>query len=147
MTLDNLVTTGQRKRHATDREEIGRLIAAARRNVADARAQNISIENRFDAACKCVMQCALIALMASGYRPDTKAPGHHQTVVQSLPKTLGLTGARVAVLDALRHKRNRSDCSGAPIDAASLATCIAEAERLLGETERWLSTNHAGLLQ
>lgn len=146
MTFDNLLKTGQLKRHATDRVEIGKLLGAARRNLADARAENISIENRFDAAYKCVMQCALAALMASGFRPDTKVPGHHQTVVQSLPKTMGLPGARVAVLDALRHKRNLADYSGAPIDLASLATCIEEAERLLGETGKWLAEKHPALL-
>ncbi|MGH8673852.1 MAG: DNA-binding protein [Burkholderiales bacterium] len=145
MSLDNLVKTGQLKRHATDRAEVGRLLAAARRNLADARG-NISVENRFDAAYKCVMQCALAALMASGFRPDTKAPGHHQTVVQSLPKTLGLPGERVAVLDALRHKRNLADYTGAAIDAASLATCIVEAERLLDETGQWLAAKYPQLM-
>ena len=146
MSLDNLVKTGQLKRHATDAMEVGTLLAAARRNLADAGAENISLENRFDAAYKCVMQCALAALMASGFRPDTKRPGHHQTVVQSLPKTLGLPGARVAVLDALRHKRNLSDYSGAAIDASSLATCVDEAERLLGETTAWLKSKYPRLL-
>jgi hypothetical protein len=27
------------------------------------------------------MQSALAALLANGYRPDTKVPGHHQTVI------------------------------------------------------------------
>lgn len=145
MTLDNLLKTGQLKRHATSRPEIDDLLAAARRNLADARAENISVENRFDAAYKCVMQSALAALMANGCRPDTKVPGHHQTVIQSLPKTLGLPGARIAVLDALRHKRNLADYTGKQIDAASLATCIKEAERLLGEVNAWLAANHPQL--
>jgi hypothetical protein len=145
MTLDNLLKTGQLKRHVTDRAEIGDLLAAAQRNLADARAENISVENRFDAAYKCVMQSALAALMASGFRPDTKVPGHHQTVIQSLPKTLGLPGPRVAVLDTLRNKRNLSDYTGKAIDTASLATCMQEAERLLREVGAWLAANHPEL--
>ena len=145
MTLDNLLRTGQLKRHTTDRVEIGNLLAAARRNLGDARAENISTENRFDAAYKCIMQCALAALMANGFRPDTKVPGHHQTVIQSLPKTVGLPAARVVVLDALRNKRNLSDYTGKNIDPASLATCIQEAEWLLGEVGAWLAANHAEL--
>ena len=48
MSLDNPVKTGQLKRHTTDAKEVGNLLAAARRNVADARAQNISVEfNRY----------------------------------------------------------------------------------------------------
>jgi hypothetical protein len=146
MTLDNLLKIGRLKQHATDRVEIGDLLAAAHRNLADARAENISTENRFDAAYKCIMQSALAALMANGFRPDTKVPGHHQTVIQSLPKTIGLPGARVAVLDALRKKRNLSDYTGKQIDASSLATCIEEAERLLGEVIEWLATNRPELV-
>ncbi len=145
MSLDNLLKIGQLKRHVTDRAEISDLLVAARRNLADARVETISIENRFDAAYKCVMQSALSALMANGFRPDTKVPGHHQTVIQSLPKTIGLSGPRVAVLDTLRNKRNLSDYTGKQIDAASLATCIGEAERLLGEVTAWLVANHPEL--
>ncbi|TCS68992.1 hypothetical protein EDC61_1227 [Sulfuritortus calidifontis] len=145
MTLDNLLKIGQLKRHTTDRAEIGHLLAAGRRNLADARAENISTENRFDAAYKCIMQCALAALMANGFRPDTKVPGHHQTVIQSLPKTIGLKAARVAVLDTLRNKRNLSDYTGKEIDPASLATCIQEAEQLLAELAAWLAAEHPEL--
>jgi hypothetical protein len=145
MTLDNLLKIGQLKPHAPDAAEIARLLEAARRNLTDANAENISTENRFDAAYKCIMQSALAALMANGYRPDTKVPGHHQTVIQSLPKTIGLPSARVAVLDTLRNKRNLSDYSGRDIDRASLATCVSEAARLLNEVNAWLAKTHPEL--
>ena len=89
----------------------------------------------------------LVALLASGFRPDTKVPGHHQTVVQSLPKTIGLAGDRVAVLDALRHKRNLADYTGASVDSSSLATCVKEAEKLLDEVGKWLAKNHPELVK
>lgn len=146
MTLDNLVKIGQLKAHTTSRAEIGDLLAAARRNLADARAENISTENRFDAAYKCIMQSALAALMASGFRPDTKKPGHHQTTIQSLPKTIQLDAARVVVLDSLRSKRNLSDYTGKQIDPGSLATCIEEADRVLREVEGWMIANHPELM-
>lgn len=122
------------------------MLVAARRNLADAHAENISTENRFDAAYKCIMQCALVGLMANGFRPDTKVPGHHQTVIQSLPKSIGLPVERVSVLDTLRNKRNLSDYTGKDIDSASLATCITEAQRLLGEVGDWLTANHRELM-
>lgn len=83
--------------------------------------------------------------MASGYRPDTKVPGHHQTVIQSLPKTVGLSAQRLAVLDALRTKRNLSDYTGKPVDTASLRSAITEAEQLLREVSAWLARNHQQL--
>jgi hypothetical protein len=146
MTLDNLARVGRLKAHVASKEEIADLFAAARRNLEDARAKDISAENRFDAAYKCIMQAALVGLMANGFRPDTKAPGHHQTVIQSLPKTVGLDAGRVAVLDALRNKRNLSDYTGRPIDPASLGTCIEEAQRLLGDVSAWLSENQRALM-
>jgi hypothetical protein len=86
MSLDNLVSIGRIKPHLATRGEIADLLAAARRNLADAGAQNISYENRFDAAYKCIMQAALAALIANGFRPDTKMPGHHHTVIQTCPR-------------------------------------------------------------
>lgn len=145
MSLDNLVKVGRLKPHATSRAEISDLLAAARRNLNDSRAENISTENRFDAAYKCIMQAALVGLRANGYRPDTKVPGHHQTVIQSLPTTIGMPSARVAVLDTLRNKRNLSDYTGTPVDTASLRSCIEEAERLLGELLDWLAAHHPEL--
>lgn len=141
MTLENLLKIGQLKPHQPSAEEIQRLLLAARRNLADARTDQISHETRFDAAYKAIMQAALAALMANGFRPDTKKPGHHATVVQSLTKTIALKAERVTVLDTLRHKRNLSDYTGEDIDHASVEVCVAEAESLLKEVEAWLK-NH-----
>jgi hypothetical protein len=145
MTLDNLAKIGRLKAHAASKEEIADLLAAARRNLGDAHASNISTENRFDAAYKCILQAALIGLMAQGFRPDTKSPGHHATVIQSLPKTIGIDAQRVVVLDVLRNKRNLSDYTGKPIDPGSLASCMAEAEQLLEDTSLWLAACHPQL--
>ena len=108
MSLLNLLKTGQLKQHPPDAGEVQRLLAAAGRNIADARVTTISAETRFDAAYKAVMQCALAAMMAHGYRPDTNRPGHHATVVQGLRLTIGLAAARVTVLDTLRRKIGRA---------------------------------------
>ncbi len=147
MTLENLLKIGQLKSHVTDATEIRRLLAAARRNLADAGVKAISPETRFDAAYKAIMQVALVALMANGYRPDTNRPGHHMTVLQSLPKTMGLSNKRMVVLDALRRKRNLADYMGEDIDDASVESCIAEAGRLLGEAEVWLKKNRRDLMR
>ena len=145
MTLDNLAKIGRLKPHAASIDEIADLVNAALRNLDDAHAENISPENRFDAAYKCIMQAALVGLLANGFRPDTKAPGHHQTVIQTLPKTIGLDAGRLAVLDALRNKRNLSDYTGRPIDLASLDACIEEARRLLTDVVAWLVANRPAL--
>jgi len=146
MSLENLSKIGQLKRHDTDATEIGRLLSAARRNTADAKVEAVSVETRFDAAYKAVMQLSLAALMANGYRPDTNRPGHHMTVLQSLPKTIGLAGDRVTVLDALRRKRNLSGYTGEEIDEASMQHCLDEAGQLLEDVEAWLRENRPDLV-
>jgi hypothetical protein len=88
-------------------------------------------ETRFDAAYKAIMQAALVALMANGFRPDTKKPGH-----QSLPKTIGLENDRVVVLDTPRHKRNLSDYTGEDIDHASVGSAYASPCFLLASRGR-----------
>lgn len=146
MTLENLLKTGQLKSHTAHAKEIHQLLAAARRNLDDARATAISPETRFDVAYKAIMQTALVALLANGFRPDTNRPGHHMTVLQSLPKTIGLHNERMSVLDALRRKRNLSDYMGENIDDVSVENCIAEADRLLREVEKWLKKNQPSLI-
>ena len=97
MSLENLLKIGQLKAHPADTREIEQLLLAARRNIRDARVTTISAETRFDAAYKAIMQSSLAALMMHGYRPDTNRPGHHMTVVQSLPLTIDIERKRVVV--------------------------------------------------
>ena len=146
VSLQNLLKIGQLKEHPPDAAEVQRLLAAAARNLADARVTTISAETRFDAGYKAVMQAALAALMAHGYRPDTSRPGHHVTVVQGLPLTIGLAPARVKVLDTLRRKRNLSDYTGEDIDDSSAEHCIAEADRLLRDVTAWLKGHRPQLI-
>ena len=136
MSLANLHKIGQLKEHPVDGEEIARLLAAAERSLADARIGAVSAETRFDAAYRAITQAALAALLSKGYRPDTSRPGHHVTILQSLPLTLGIDPKRVVVLDALRRKRNLSDYSGDEVDDASVAACIEAADRLLHDARK-----------
>jgi hypothetical protein len=136
VSLDNLQKIGQLKKHPVNDEEIARLLAAAERSLADARATTISAETRFDAAYRAITQIGLAALMSCGFRPDTSRPGHHITIIQTLALTLGIEGPRVTVLDTLRRKRNLADYTGDEVDDASVDECIKQTERLLREARR-----------
>lgn len=131
MTLENLLTIKRLQRHEAGHAAILKLLAAAGRNLADAKVTMIGAENRFDAAYKAILQCAMAALWAKGFRTSTSEPGHHQTAIQALPLTLALDGATVIVLDALRKQRNLNDYTGDSVNEALLAECIAQAESLL----------------
>lgn len=122
MSLENLLKIGQLKAHAPEPAEIERLLTAARRNLRDAR-------------------------VTSGYRPDTNRPGHHMTVIQSLPLTIGLDSKRIIVLDTLRRQRNVADYTGDDVDETTAEHCIAEAERLLGDIAIWRASQRPDLVR
>lgn len=146
MTLQNLLAIKRLQTHTPDRAAILKLLEAARRNLADAHVQAISADNRFDAAYKCLMQCAMLGLWANGYRTATSQPGHHQTAIQCLSLTISVANTDVMVLDALRRQRNLSDYEGDPITTKTLASCVEEAGKLLLHTEQWLRQHHPNLL-
>lgn len=147
MTLPNLLKIGRLKPHAPTPQEIQRLLFVAERNLVDARIEGISDETRFDVAYKAIMQLALVAMMANGYRPSTNEPGHHQTMIQSLPLTLGVPNGTWVILDALRRKRNATDYLGDPIEPEALAECLAQATALFEAARQWLEERHPELLQ
>jgi hypothetical protein len=147
MTLQNLLRIGKLKDHAPTAAEVQRLLGAIDRNLADAAVAAISDETRFDAAYKAVMQCALVAMLAAGYRPATSEPGHHQTMIQSLPLTLGVTNDAWVVLDALRRQRNANDYTGAPMTPDIVTECLTQAKALRKLLRAQLASKHPELLK
>jgi hypothetical protein len=144
MTLQNLLQTGQLKEHEATREEVRTLLDAVRRNLTDAHVTAVSLETRFDAAYKAIMQLSLVALLANGFRPGA-GTGHHMTIIKSLPELIGLASKRVIVLDALRLKRNVADYMGGYVDQSATETCITEAQALLKDVQTWLADHRPDL--
>lgn len=128
MTLDNLVGRGLEKA-AADREELSRYLERIGRKLADSRQQSISLDSRFDLAFEALLQIALAALRANGYR-TTSAAGHHQLALQALPKSLGTDAVRVRALDEFRKKRS------AGLYLAEFEPSSAEVEALVRAVER-----------
>ena len=145
MTLKNLLGISLDAVPA-DKGLVAKLLAASQRNIADAQLPGLSAENRFDAAYKAVMQLAMVALNANGYRTLTSKPGHHQTAIQTLPLSLGLPQAKVIVLDALCKQRNLSDYAGDLIPDAAAAECLASAQELLTHLRARLKAQRPDLL-
>ena len=146
MTLENLLAIHKLVAHKPSRDSIAKLLVAAARNITDAKVTSISGENRFDAAYKAIMQCAMAALWANGYRTSTSQPGHHLTAIQALTKTIGLDSGTVIVLDALRKQRNLSDYEGDPISDGAVDACIENAMQLYERVTDWIRTNRADLI-
>ena len=138
MTLENLLRIGKLKAHAADEGEIARLLESAQRALGDASVSGLSADARLELAYRALMQSALAAMLASGYRPSTSEPGHHQVVIQALPKTIGMAPDRVQLLEAYRKARNQSDYRGVPVSDAVAGECVEDARRLLADVRAWI---------
>ncbi len=141
MTLENLLRIGKLKAHVAAKVEIDRVLASAQRALADAAVENLSSDSRLDLAYRAIMQAALAAMLANGYRPATSEPGHHQLLIQALPKTAGIGAGRVRVLDAYRAARNLADYQGVPVSDAVAAECVTEAKSTLAAVREWIATH------
>jgi hypothetical protein len=141
MSLENLMKIGRLKPHSGSKEDASKLLAAARRNLRETGIPGLSPETRFDLAYKAVMQCGLLALLAHGCRPSTNEPGHHATIIQTLPLTIGLDSERMIVLDKMRRMRNANDYSGDIVSEEETAASIRSAQSLLTSVTDWLKQN------
>src|SRR5574343_1000278 len=146
MTLENLLAIHRLQAFEATAGGVLRLFASAERNLADARLLELSNDNRFDAAYKTIMQCAMSGLWANGFRTATSQPGHHQTALQTLPKTLGMAADTVIILDALRKQRNLNDYEGDSVTDAAVRECLTQADAILAHTRQWLQSHRPDLL-
>lgn len=98
MTLDNLIGRSL-ERIPLDAARVLRLLEAASASIHDASLPALSNEGRFDLAYKAIVQLANAALQAKGFRTLTSRPGHHQTMLQTLPITVGIDSHTLIVKD------------------------------------------------
>lgn len=117
---------------------IKKLLAAAELNIKDASIKGLSTENRFDIGYKAIMQLANAALQANGFRTLSSVPGHHQTMIQSLAKTIGLERSKIIQIDAMRKQRNIIDYSGDVVSNKQCDACLMLAKELFKVTITWL---------
>ena len=125
---------------------IHRLLDAAKISLKDAELANMSSEGRFDMVYKAIMQLSNVALQANGFRTLTSKPGHHQTMIQSLPQTIGLTNNEMILLDQMRKQRNVIDYSGDVVSATLANAAVRQANLLMIQIENWLRKNKPELL-
>jgi len=136
-----LLKIGQLAEHVTNKKQIDKSMVAAARCLEDARQRSISCETRLDAAYRAITHYSLIALSANGYRPSRSAPGHHQTMIQSLVHSVDLDRDQMLLLDSFRVKRNAIDYTGDIVEESSVEACVDAAEYLRDHLNGWLAKN------
>lgn len=145
MTLNNLLSVSL-EAIEPDAASIQRLLEAAQASLNDAQLPNLSCEGRFDLAYKAIMQAANAALQANGFRTLTSKPGHHQTMIQTLPRTVGLDAGTMVLLDQMRKQRNVIDYSGDLVSEALAAEAVKQAAALQVLVRAWIRDHKPHLL-
>lgn len=128
------------------KETVRRLLDGAARHIADAKVKAISTETRFSSAYTAIRMLADVGLHVHGYRTLTSKPGHHQTAIQTLPKTFGIDSPTLVRLDKLRKQRNLTEYTGDIIPESAVAECLSQAESLHMVTLNWLKEHKADLM-
>lgn len=144
MTLENLV--GKGLEHETPvPAEIQRLLQKAGNRIKDARSEAITYDSRFDLVYEGILQLAICALRANGYRLGSKG-GHHVIALQSLTKSIGYPKEKIRLLDEFRRQRSVGlyDGSFDPTNS-EVQTLLQMANNLQQHLKSWLSENHPDL--
>lgn len=146
MTLPDWLNSNWVVEHVATKEEIAGLLAVADRDLADAQAQGLSTDWRFNIAYNATLQLAQAALLASGYRTVRGGPHHHR-VIQSLALTVGADARTVQVLNRFRKKRNLGQYELAGIVSEQEAgEMFSLAKSMKKDVRQWLRVNHPELL-
>src|ERR1700730_7154083 len=145
MSLQNLLGISL-EQITPQKDTVRRLLDGAARHIADARVMAISAETRFSSAYTAIRMLADVGLHAHGYRTLTSKPGHHQTAIQTLPKTFGIDSPTLVRLDKLRKQRNLTEYTGDIIPESAVAECLSQAESLRMVTLNWLKEHKTDLM-
>ena len=104
MTLQDWLSSGWLKQHATSRKEIADLLAKVDRDITEAGKEEITLDWRLAIAYNGCLGCATIALRASGYRIPGGSGQHYRTI-QSLRFTVNPASDIIVSLEAISRKR------------------------------------------
>ena len=146
MTLQDWLSSGWLKQHATSRKEIADLLTKVDRDITEAGKEEITLDWRLAIAYNGCLGCATIALRASGYRIPGGAGQHYRTI-QSLRFTVNPASDIIASLEAISRKRAivSYDVAGT-ITESEVAEARSLAEELREELLAWLRKEHPDLM-
>ena len=146
MTLANLVGKGLEEA-GTDPEEIGRYLEKIGRKLEDSKRASNHADTRFDIAFEALLQVAICALRANGYR-TTSAAGHQQVAIQLLPKSIGIDAGAIRALEEYRKKRSlglyQADFEPSEKEVHAVVEAV---ERLRAALTAWLAKHRPDLLK
>src|SRR5262249_41206052 len=144
MSFQTWVDYGWLKVHRSSAEEIGNLFGIIDRDLKDCQLVGLSPDARLERAYNAALQCATVALFASGYRASSR--DNHYKVIESLELTLRDAEIKHK-LDRFRAKRNKLnyEMAGAVSDR-EVEEMVSLARELRPRVRAWLEQNHPKLV-
>jgi len=134
--------------HQASVAEVRNLLGVVDRELADAGVVGLSDDGRFTHAYDAALLLCKLALHASGFEVQKRAPGHHKLWINSLEFTLGK-----AHQETLMHLSKSSDLRHMTLYAHAGVVQRRDADDLLetarelrADVLRWLRSQHGGLL-
>lgn len=146
MKLHELEERRYLERLEPSRDDMANLVRAIRRRLLDAANRTVTKESRLQQAYQAVLQVAIAALHARGYRLRSK-PAHHVVGLETLAETMSVPRQQVDYFQTLRKRRHHAIYDAViSISTVDLETAIGEATRLAERFRRWLGEEHPGLV-
>ena len=132
--------------HQTSQNEIAGLLAVVQRDLMASADPKLDADWRFAIAYNAALQCAALALKASGYEAPKGGGAHHRTI-ESLKLTIEDDGTIVDVLQVFRAKRGGGiyEATGVASDS-EIEELRSLASDLRNRVLQWLKKSHADLL-
>ena len=147
MKLSDWLDSGDLQREPASREEIGRLLSIADRDLADAAAAGISLDRQFAIAYDAALMLSTAALRAAGYRVRGSSSAHHWLTFALLPEITGPEAeARSRYYQACRRRRHQAmyERVGAATET-ELRELVQEVKAFRKEVVGWLREHHVAL--
>jgi len=148
MSLQSWLQSGHLTNHQATVAEVRNLLGVVDRELADASVVGLSDDGRFTHAYDAALLLCKLALHASGFEVQKRAPGHHAHWINSLEHTLGSSQKETLIhlskSSKLRHTSLYDHAGVAQkVDADDL---LRAAQQLRTEVLAWLRVKHSTLL-
>jgi hypothetical protein len=145
VTWTQLLANNEVQRHKTSKNELDRLRAVIRRDLADAALDGASADRRFATACNAALQAGKMAIACAGYR--VAGAGHHRISFDVVKIAIGKAADPFSdYFDRCRRKRNVIDYDDAFVATETEATeILTKAKEFAELVERWITKHHPSL--
>jgi hypothetical protein len=148
MSLQNWLQIGHLTNHQATVAEVRNLLGVVDRELADAGVTGLSDDGRFNHAYDAALLLCKLALHASGFEVQKRAPGHHAYWINSLEFTLGDTHKgtliHISKSSKLRHI-SLYDYAGV-VQKQDADDLLEAARQLRTDVLNWLRSQHPTLL-